>query len=83
MPVCQVCFTSNVSKKGVFTIYEVFKAEVVKQKRLRKLTNADIAKMTGYARITIDIFMTSTGNNPREDSKNVAEAISKALGIEL
>lgn len=64
-------------------IYEIFKAEVAKQKRLRRLTNADIARMTGYAKRSIDIFMSSGPHKSREDSQKVAEAISQALGVEL
>jgi hypothetical protein len=64
-------------------IYEVFKAEVAKVKRLRKLTNADIGKLTGFKKNTIDLFMTSPEHKNRDDSEAVAQAISKALGIEL
>ena len=65
------------------TIYEVFKAEVAKVKRLRKLTNADIGEMTGFKKSTIDMFMTPQENKHRDDSEAVAQAISKALEIEL
>lgn len=73
----------NVPKKGVMTIYEVFKAEVEKVKRLKHLTNADIARSTGYAKRTIDIFMSSAPRKDRNDSQRVAAAISAVLGIEL
>ena len=65
------------------TIYEVFKADVARVKRLRHLTNADIAKLTGYAKRSIDIFMASGPKKTRDDSQKVAVAISQALGIEL
>lgn len=64
-------------------IYEVFKAEVEKVKRLKHMTNADIAKSTGYAKRTIDVFMSSSPKKDRDDSQKVAAAISTALGIEM
>ena len=70
-------------KKGVITIYEVFKAEVAKVKRLRHLTNADIGEMTGFKKNTIDFFMSSSEKKGRDDSPVIAAAISQALGIEL
>ena len=69
--------------RGVDDIYELFKAEIAKVKRLRKLTNADIGELTGYAKGTIDLFMCSGESLNRDDSKKVAHAISKALEIEL
>ena len=62
---------------GGVTIYELFKAEIVKQKRLRKLTNADLGKLTGYKQQTIDAFMAGA-----RESENVAKAIAKVLKIE-
>ncbi len=82
MPVCQVIITVS-QREEVITIYEVFKAEVAKVKRLRKLTNADIGEMTGFKKSTIDLFMTSPEHKSRDDSDAVARAISEALGIEL
>ncbi|MBO6301010.1 MAG: hypothetical protein J6N15_01060 [Ruminiclostridium sp.] len=67
----------------MIAIYEVFKAEVAKIKRLRKLTNADIGEMTGFRKSTIDLFMTSPEHKARDDSEAVAQAIAKALEIEL
>lgn len=64
-------------------MYEVFKAEIAKEKRLRRLTNADIASMTGLSVSAINMFMASPEGKKRDDSEKVAEAISKALGIEL
>ena len=71
------------AKKGGVIIFEVFKGEVAKQKKVRHITNADIAEMTGYTKRTIDYFLTKGDNKDRDDSKNVAVAISKALNIEL
>lgn len=71
------------AKKGGVIIFEIFKGEVAKQKKVRRITNADIAKMTGYTKKTIDFFLTKSDNKGRDDSKKVAEAISKALDIEL
>lgn len=62
-------------------IFEVFKAEVARQRKLRHITNKDIGKMTGYSKNTIDLFMTSSKS--REDSENVAKAIAHALEIEI
>ena len=64
-------------------MYEAFKAEVAKVKRLKHLTNADIGKMTGFAKQTIDVFMYSGPKKARDDSERVAKAISAVLGIEL
>ena len=64
-------------------MFEVFKAEVDKAKRLQGLTNADIAEKTGFKKSTIDYFMTNPESKGRDDSRKVAEAISKVLGIEL
>lgn len=69
--------------KGGVIIFEVFKGEVAKQKKVLHITNADIGKMTGYTKKTIDYFLTRGDNKDRDDSKNVAVAISKALNIEL
>lgn len=64
--------------KGGFSIYEIFIGKIAEQKALRGLTNADIGKMTGYKRKTIDAF---TGGSRQSD--NVAGAIAKVLNIEL
>lgn len=62
-------------------MYEVFKAEVEREKRLRKLTNTDIGKATGYASTTIDYFMLKS--SPRPESRKVGAAIAEYLGIEF
>lgn len=61
-------------------IYRLFIGEVNRQKSIRipKLTNADLAKMTGYKESTIEAFM--KGARPTE---YVARAIAHALKIEM
>lgn len=58
-------------------IYELFRGEVAKQKKLRKLTNKDIAKLTGLSHATIDAFMAGA-----RESERTATAIANALEIE-
>jgi len=60
------------------TIYEIFIGKVAEQKKLKKLTYADIGKMAGYKPNTISCFM-----NGFKQSDNVANAIAKVLNIEL
>lgn len=62
-------------------MYEAFKAEVERKKRLLNLTNADIGKATGYASTTIDYFMLK--NSPRPESRKVGAAIADCFGIEF
>lgn len=50
----------------------------MKQKRIKKLTNADLGRLTGFTRSTIDAFMAGA-----RESENVAKAIAKVLEIEL
>ena len=59
-------------------IYRLFRAKIAEQKQLRKLTNADMAKLTGYTKSTIDAFMCGV-----RESDAVAKAIAKVLDIEL
>ena len=59
-------------------IYELFRERIKHAKVDQKLTNADIAKLAGYRPKTVDAFM---GGGHASD--RVAEAISKALHIEL
>ena len=63
-------------KEGYALKYDLLKGEIDKQKRLQKLTNADLAKMTGYAVNTIDQFMGGS-----KESENVAKAIAAVLKI--
>jgi transcriptional regulator with XRE-family HTH domain len=62
----------------VRAIYTLFLGKVAEQKKNRSLTNADIAKMTGYGKSAIDKFM--CGVRP---SENIAKAIAAVLKIEL
>lgn len=55
-----------------------FVGKISEQKKVRHLTNADLAKMTGYKRSTIEAFMCGA-----RDSDAVAKALAKALNIEL
>lgn len=70
--ICEVLF------EEVRVIFKLFTGEVAKVKKIRNLTNADLAKMTGYKESTIEAFM--KGARP---SEYVARAISHALGIEM
>jgi len=78
------CLLHKLCDLEVEIIYELFRAEIDKAKMLykqtngRKLTNADIAKRTGYSLSSIEAFM--AGNRP---SENIAKQIATALNIEL
>lgn len=58
-------------------MYELFRGEIAKQKKLKKLTNKDIAKMTGLSHGTIDAFMAGI-----RETERTTNAIAKALEIE-
>lgn len=60
-------------------MYNVLRAEIERQKQLKGLTNADIAKAVGRQKNTVDIFMM---NSPPFESKKLAEDIANYLGIE-
>lgn len=68
---------SDKTQRGVSDIYELFRGKIAEQKKIRRLTDADIAKMTGYTTSTIRAFMCGV----RENEK-IATAIAQALGIE-
>ena len=53
-------------------IYELFRGKIAEQKKIRRLTDADIAKMTGYTTSTIRAFMCGV----RENEK-IANAIAR------
>lgn len=53
-----------------------FVGKISEQKKVRHLTNADLAKMTGYTRKTIEAFMCGA-----RDSDAVAKALATALNI--
>ena len=59
-------------------IYKLFCGKVAEQKKLRKLTNADLGRMTGYSKKTIEAFMCGT-----RESESVAKALANVLKIEL
>lgn len=61
--------------------YILLKAEIAKIKRFRGITNADIARLTGFKKNTIDSFMAN--RDDRDDSENVAKAIVSALNIDF
>ena len=62
----------------VTIIYKLFCGKVAEQKKLRKLTNADLAKMTGYSKKTIESFMCGA-----RESERIAKALAAVLNIEL
>lgn len=64
--------------EGVNNIYTLFLGKIAEQKKNKHLTNADIAKKTGYTKKTIEAFM--CGSRP---SENVAKAIASVLNIEM
>jgi hypothetical protein len=74
---CQM-FSHILCGLEVTVIYRLFCGKVAEQKKLRKLTNADLAKMTGYRKKTIEAFMCGA-----RESEAIAKAIAAALGIEL
>ena len=61
----------------VTIIYKLFCGKVAEQKKLRKLTNADLAKMTGYRKKTIEAFMCGA-----RESDRIAKALAAVLNIE-
>ena len=67
----------HTQEREVSDIYELFRGKIAEQKKIRRLTDADIAKMTGYTTSTIRAFMCGS----RENEK-IATAIAQALGIE-
>lgn len=58
----------------------LLKAEIAKVKRIRKINNADIARLTGYTKNTIDSFMAD--RDDRKGSIHIARAIAAALNID-
>ena len=59
-----------------------FVSRVAAECKLRGLQYSDLAKMTGYKLITIRVFMADNINSRRRSAR-VAEALSRALNIEL
>lgn len=64
-------------KRRVRKLYELFRGEVAKQKKIHHLTDMDISKMTGISVASIRAFMCGVRGNDK-----TADAIAKALGIE-
>lgn len=62
-------------------MYEVFIADCKREMRLRRMTNGDLAKVTGYTKSSINAFFSDI--SAREKSEKVAKAISVALGVEI
>lgn len=62
-------------------MYEVFIADCKREMRLRRLSNGDLAKLTGYKTSTIDVFFSDLSH--RDKSEKVAKAISAALGVAI
>lgn len=59
-------------------IYKQFCGKVAEQKKLHKLTNADLGHMTGYSKKTIEAFMCGA-----RESESIAKALAAVLKIEL
>lgn len=57
-------------------IYELFVGKIAEQKKLQRLTNADLATKTGLTKSTIAAFMHGSRRSER-----TAKALSKALKI--
>src|SRR5574344_838813 len=62
----------------VTIIYKLFCGKIAEQKKLRKLTNADLAKMTGYRKKSIEAFMCGA-----RESEAIEKALAAAINIEL
>ena len=62
-------------------MYEVFIADCKREMRLRRMTNKDLAKATGYKTSTINSFFTDIPT--RDKSESVAKAISTVLRVKL
>lgn len=59
-------------------MYEVFRSEVARVKKLKKIGDREIAEKTGFTLSTIRAFMCGARN-----SDQVARAIGKVLGIDV
>ena len=59
-------------------MYDIFRGEVAKVKQIRKLTNRDLAIMTGFAENTIAAFLCGS-----RCSDSVARALAQALDLEI
>lgn len=70
-------FCQNLTKE-VANIYRVLIGDIAKQKKIRGLRNADLAKMTGYSKSAIDKFMSG-----ERLSESTAKALAYSLEIEI
>lgn len=59
-------------------IYEILKGKIAEQKKIRRITDADLARMTGISVSSIRAFQCGA-----RDSEKTAKAIAKALEIEI
>ncbi len=62
-------------------MYEIFIADCKREMRLRKMTNKDLAKATGYTKASINAFFADI--KARKKSENVAKAIAAALRLKI
>ena len=62
-------------------MYENFIADCKREMWLRKMSNGDLAKQTGYKKSTIDAFFCDIPG--REKSRHVAKAIAVVLNVKV
>jgi transcriptional regulator with XRE-family HTH domain len=62
--------------RGVNRIYEILRAEIAKEKKLRKKTDKDLAADTGLTLSTIRAFMCGARGTDK-----TADVLARALGI--
>lgn len=62
-------------------MYEIFIADCKREMRLRRMTNKDLAKATGYTTASINAFFSDI--RARKKSENVAKAIAAALNLKI
>lgn len=58
-------------------MYETLRGKIAAEKKMKKLTNADIGKMAGFSKAAVDAFMSGA-----RESDRLVNAIAKALGLE-
>lgn len=59
-------------------VYSILRGKIAGKKKLHKLTNADIARKTGYSKSAIEAFMCGV-----RESDNIAKAVASVLDIEI
>lgn len=67
--------------KELVIIWDEFMADCKREMWRRKMTNGDLAKLTGYTTSSINAFFADLKS--RDKSSAVGEAISRVLGVEL